>query len=67
MILLLASWSFFLTTIRHVTRASLRGLSFAAFGQVFLVQDITTFVSNKDVADDKGWALVGGFVVIYSM
>jgi ATP-binding cassette subfamily C (CFTR/MRP) protein 1 len=35
-------------------------------GQVFLVQDITSLIANPSIPQERGWALVGGFVFIYT-
>lgn len=35
-------------------------------GQVFLVQNVTRFIADPTIPMDRGWALVGGFVLIYS-
>lgn len=35
-------------------------------GQVFLVQGVTRFIADPRIDQARGWALVGGFVIIYS-
>jgi hypothetical protein len=35
-------------------------------GQVFLVQNVTRFIADPTIPMERGWALVGGFVLIYS-
>jgi len=34
-------------------------------GQGFLVQDLTLIIADPRIAQDRAWALVGGFVIIY--
>jgi len=35
-------------------------------GQVFLVQNLTRFIDDPSIPSERCWALVGGFVIIYS-
>ncbi|KAL7413440.1 P-loop containing nucleoside triphosphate hydrolase protein [Mrakia frigida] len=41
-------------------------LTLFTFGQVFLVQGVTRFIADPRIDQARGWALVGGFVIIYS-
>lgn len=33
-------------------------------GQVYLVQDLTHLLSNPQIPDSRGWALVGAFIIV---
>lgn len=42
-------------------------LVLATFAQPLLVKDILEFVQDRDRPIQEGWALVGGFVVVYAV
>jgi hypothetical protein len=42
-------------------------LALATFAQPLLVKDILEFIQNRDRPIQVGWALVGGFVVVYAV
>ena len=42
-------------------------LALATFAQPLLVKDILEFVQDRDRPVQEGWALVGGFVVVYAV
>lgn len=40
-------------------------LLLSTFGQVFLVQDLTRFITEPEAPIERGWAIVGGYIIIY--